>query len=184
MTYSLSSTITSLSSLVATQRPTTSLIDNTTTPPTITANVAKTAPDQVVAHGTLSSGAVLSVHLRGGTAALDNGFRWQVYGTEGELVVTGWAPLLHINVPGITWRVRLADAAGEVVLDEQVGSDPAGSGADEGGVGGAQPSVGRLYEAFALGKTGGYVDFAGGLERQKWSGALWESNKKGERVVL
>ncbi|MFJ9180858.1 Gfo/Idh/MocA family protein [Streptomyces sp. NPDC102360] len=45
-------------------------------------------PDQVVLGGVLASGAVASVHFRGGTSRGTN-FHWEINGTEGDLVVTG-----------------------------------------------------------------------------------------------
>ncbi|MCX3061170.1 Gfo/Idh/MocA family protein [Streptomyces beihaiensis] len=44
--------------------------------------------DQVVFGGTLASGAVVSVHYRGGMSRGTN-FHWEINGTEGDLVVNG-----------------------------------------------------------------------------------------------
>ncbi|MFE6892192.1 Gfo/Idh/MocA family protein [Streptomyces sp. NPDC057694] len=44
--------------------------------------------DQLVLGGVLSSGAVASVHYRGGMSRATN-FRWEIGGTDGDLVVTG-----------------------------------------------------------------------------------------------
>lgn len=44
--------------------------------------------DQIAVTGTLESGAVASVHFRGGTARSTN-FLWEINGTEGDLLVTG-----------------------------------------------------------------------------------------------
>ncbi|MFJ7076904.1 Gfo/Idh/MocA family protein [Streptomyces sp. NPDC098781] len=46
------------------------------------------AADQVVFGGVLSSGAVASVHYRGGISRGTN-FHWEINGTDGDLVVTG-----------------------------------------------------------------------------------------------
>ncbi|MEU9015830.1 Gfo/Idh/MocA family oxidoreductase [Streptomyces sp. NPDC048479] len=43
--------------------------------------------DQIAVTGTLESGAVASVHFRGGIAATN--FLWEINGTEGDLLVTG-----------------------------------------------------------------------------------------------
>ncbi|WP_306318570.1 MULTISPECIES: Gfo/Idh/MocA family protein [unclassified Streptomyces] len=45
-------------------------------------------PDQVAFGGVLASGAVASVHFRGGMSRGTN-FHWEINGTEGDLVVTG-----------------------------------------------------------------------------------------------
>ncbi|MBF6621151.1 MAG: Gfo/Idh/MocA family oxidoreductase [Patulibacter sp.] len=48
--------------------------------------VPMTAPDQIAVHGRLSSGAVASAHVRGGTSRGLN-FHWEINGTDGDLVV-------------------------------------------------------------------------------------------------
>jgi predicted dehydrogenase len=54
-----------------------------------------TSPDQVVASGRLTGGAVASVHYRGGQFRGVN-FHWEINGTEGDIVVT--APVGHIQL--------------------------------------------------------------------------------------
>jgi len=49
--------------------------------------ITVSAPDQVALIGTLASGAAASVFYRGGRSRGDN-FRWEINGTEGDLVVT------------------------------------------------------------------------------------------------
>jgi predicted dehydrogenase len=49
---------------------------------------AMTVHDQVAVTGRLASGAVASVHFRGGLSRGTN-FRWEINGTEGDLVITG-----------------------------------------------------------------------------------------------
>jgi predicted dehydrogenase len=49
--------------------------------------IAVTAPDQIAVTGTLASGAAASVFYRGGASRGDN-FRWEINGTEGDLVFT------------------------------------------------------------------------------------------------
>ena len=51
-----------------------------------------TAPDQVLASGRLPGGAVATFHYRGGMARATN-FRWEINGTEGDLLLT--APTGH-----------------------------------------------------------------------------------------
>jgi predicted dehydrogenase len=46
-----------------------------------------TAPDQIAVVGTLESGAAASVFYRGGASRGDN-FRWEINGTDGDLVLT------------------------------------------------------------------------------------------------
>jgi predicted dehydrogenase len=50
--------------------------------------VPMTAADQVAVTGTLAGGAVVSAHYRGGRSTGTN-FRWEILGTEGDIVVRG-----------------------------------------------------------------------------------------------
>ncbi len=61
--------------------------------------VPMTAPDQVVASGRLPGGAVVTFHYRGGMSRGTN-FRWEINGTEGDLVVT--APVGHPQLSPLT----------------------------------------------------------------------------------
>jgi predicted dehydrogenase len=47
-----------------------------------------TAPDQIAVSGVLESGAVASVHFRGGRSRATN-FHWEINGTDGDLLLTG-----------------------------------------------------------------------------------------------
>ena len=57
-------------------------------------NLRMTAPDQVAVAGRLVSGAVAVIHLQGGHHRGDN-FRWEINGTEGDLVVSGQSGFLQ-----------------------------------------------------------------------------------------
>lgn len=61
--------------------------------------VPVTAPDQISLIGTLDSGAAASVFYRGGTSRGDN-FRWEINGTDGDLVLT--APWGNLQVTDLT----------------------------------------------------------------------------------
>ena len=61
--------------------------------------VPMTAADQVVAVGRLPGGAVAAFHYRGGSARGTN-FRWEINGTEGDLVLT--APTGHPQLSPVT----------------------------------------------------------------------------------
>jgi predicted dehydrogenase len=52
--------------------------------------------DQIAVTGTLESGAVASVHFRGGIARSTN-FLWEINGTEGDLLVTGGSGHLQLG---------------------------------------------------------------------------------------
>ncbi|MFI2426248.1 Gfo/Idh/MocA family protein [Streptomyces sp. NPDC018955] len=61
--------------------------------------VPMTAADQVVASGRLPGGAVVTFHYRGGVSR-GTGFRWEINGTEGDLVLT--APVGHPQLSPLT----------------------------------------------------------------------------------
>lgn len=69
-----------LTAVVATRRPTVRTADG--------ADLPMTAPDQIAISGTLTGGAVASIHVRGGKPS-GLRFHWEITGTEGELVLTG-----------------------------------------------------------------------------------------------
>lgn len=60
-----------------------------------------TADDQVIVQGLLESGAVASLHFRGGRSAGTN-LHWEINGTEGDLVVTGGHG--HLQLSPVTLR--------------------------------------------------------------------------------
>ena len=62
----------------------------------------KSAPDQVMVQGTLSSGAAVSVHYRGGVCRGTN-LLWEINGTEGDIQVTaglGHAQMVQLSIKG------------------------------------------------------------------------------------
>lgn len=73
--------------------------------------VPVTAEDQVAVTGTLTSGAVASVHLRGGTSPGTN-LLWQIDGTEGTLVVTGGTGQIQFGA------MTVCGARGSAALEE------------------------------------------------------------------
>lgn len=59
--------------------------------------VRQTAEDQIAVTGTLESGAVASVHYRGGSSRGTN-LLWEINGTEGDLVVSGDSGHLQLGL--------------------------------------------------------------------------------------
>lgn len=41
--------------------------------------------------------------------------RWEIYGENVQIDVTGWMMILHIHIPGMPYKVRVTDTAGKVV---------------------------------------------------------------------
>lgn len=64
--------------------------------------LTSTTPDQIMVHGTLASGAAISIHYRGGLSRGTN-FLWEINGSEGDLQVTaasGHAQLAQLSIRG------------------------------------------------------------------------------------
>jgi predicted dehydrogenase len=87
-----------LSSVVANQRQLVKIVETGETIP-------MTAPDQVIISGVLQSGAVASVHLKGGFAN-GRGVLFEIHGTEGDLAIVPADPLqgTYIQVSELTVR--------------------------------------------------------------------------------
>jgi predicted dehydrogenase len=67
--------------------------------------IQMTSPDQVLISGVLQSGAVVSVHLKGGTTN-GTGFMFEIHGTEGDLAIVPIEPrqATYIQVSEFTMR--------------------------------------------------------------------------------
>jgi predicted dehydrogenase len=89
-----------LSSIVANQRQRVKIVETGET-------IQMTAPDQVIISGVLQSGAVASVHLKGGTSN-GTGFLFEIQGTEGALAIVPADPRQapYIQVSEFTRRAE------------------------------------------------------------------------------
>jgi predicted dehydrogenase len=87
-----------LASVVANQRQRVKIVETGET-------IQMTAPDQVLLRGVLQSGAVASVHLKGGTAN-GTGFLFEIHGTQGTLAIVPADPRqpTYIQVSEFTVR--------------------------------------------------------------------------------
>jgi predicted dehydrogenase len=97
---------TELSATTATRRKEIKLIDTGEI-------VASDVADQLALHGVLESGAVASVHFRGGLSRSDN-FKWEINGTEGDLVIRsggGHIQMLPMQLYGARGTEKLAEMA-------------------------------------------------------------------------
>src|SRR6202163_1481309 len=87
-----------LSSVVANQRQRVKIAETGETIP-------MTSPDQVLLSGVLQSGAVASVHIKGGTAN-GTGFLFEIHGTEGDLAIVPADPRQGTSVQISEFTVR------------------------------------------------------------------------------
>jgi predicted dehydrogenase len=100
-----------LSSVVANQREQIKIAETGDTIP-------MTAPDQVLISGVLQSGAVASIHLKGGTAN-GTGFLFEVHGTEGALAIVPADPHQETYIQVSEFTVRGA-RAGKPLADHSI----------------------------------------------------------------
>jgi predicted dehydrogenase len=91
-----------LSSVVANQRQTVKIVETGETIP-------MSSPDQVLLSGVLQSGAVASVHLKGGFAN-GTGFLFEIHGTEGDLAIVPADPRQPTYIQVSEFTVRGAQA--------------------------------------------------------------------------
>ncbi|KII85247.1 hypothetical protein PLICRDRAFT_178983 [Plicaturopsis crispa FD-325 SS-3] len=153
---------TSLSATAVTRHPTITVVDSGRTIPQTTA-------DHVAVQGILTSGALASVHFRGGGGFTGGGFAkkgsedffWEIEGERGVLVLKG--PSGHIQMV-------------EPVLYHN------GEKVDVGAYDPLAPTR-REYEEFAKGPGGEYVDFAHAVKRHAMIDAIERSVKEGKTTT-
>ena len=142
--------------------------------------IVKTAADQVVVIGTLTSGATASIHIREALAG-GTGFMWEINGTDGTLRITADAALPEIfplTVAGAQARNEPEELAVPTALTQKW---PALAGL----AGTPAFNVGRAYAAFAGDIDDGthtVPDFADAVRRHEVIAAIERSAASGERV--
>jgi predicted dehydrogenase len=145
----------------ATRRPQVALADSQGT-------VAMTAEDQIAVSGTLRGGAVLSVHLRGGTRS---GFSLIIDGTEGTLEVSAAS---HPHLVPVT--VRAGDA--ELTLPDGYDAFPHLAGTPAHSIAHAYAAI---RDDLSQGTTSA-PDFAHAVQRHRLLDAIQRSAATGQRV--
>jgi predicted dehydrogenase len=134
--------------------------------------------DQVVVSGELVTGVVVVAHYRGGSSRATN-FRWEINGTEGDLVVT--APSGHAQVAELTVRGARGDDVELRVLPV-----PAEYRSTPRDVASAAINVAEAYARFAQGTASGdqIPDFDEAVRLHRLLDAIERSAASGTRVVL
>jgi predicted dehydrogenase len=143
--------------------------------------IVKTAADQIAVVGTLTSGAIASIHVREAVAG-GTGFLWEINGSDGTLRITADAALPEIfplTVAGARGRGEPALLPIPAALTEKwpTLSHLAGAPAY---------NVGRAYAAFAADIERGthtVPDFADAVRRHEVLAAIETSAASGERVT-
>ncbi|PVI07496.1 NAD-P-binding protein [Periconia macrospinosa] len=168
--------IASFSSHLATVHPVVTLTTATGTP--TGATVPRTAPDQVMLHGTLSnpSHTIFSYHLRGGPAFSNSpstGLSWTLYGTKATILITG--PNSFLNIADATssgFKIEVFEH--ESGTTEEVVVDGGEWSSEEKGVPLFGRNVARLYEAFADGEKEAVLGWEEAVQRHEFVKSVYE----------
>jgi predicted dehydrogenase len=143
--------------------------------------IVKTAPDQIAVIGTLTSGAIASLHVREAVAG-GIGFLWEINGTDGTLRITADAALPEIfplTVAGTRGRGEPAELPVPTALTHKWPALASLEGAPA-------YNVARAYAAFAADVENGtrtVPDFADAVRRHEVIAAIELSAASGERVT-
>src|SRR5438876_173906 len=142
--------------------------------------IVKTAADQIAVIGTLTSGAIASIHVREAVAG-GTGFLWEINGTDGTLRITaeGAQPqIFPLTVAGARGGNEPAELAVPSALTQKWPTLAALEGAPA-------YNVGRAYAALAADIDNGthtVPDFADAVRRHELIAAIERSAASGERV--
>jgi predicted dehydrogenase len=142
--------------------------------------IVKTAPDQIAVIGTLTSGAIASIHIREAVAG-GTGFLWEINGTDGTLRITADAALPEIFPLTVAGRRGGGEPTELAVPAALTQKWPSLTGLE----GAPAYNVGRAYAAFAADVDNGthtVPDFADAVRRHEVITAIERSAASGERV--
>lgn len=133
------------------------------------AAITATAPDHVAIAATLESGAIASIFYRGGVSR-GNNLRWEINGSEGDLVLT--SPIGNLQVIAPMLEGGRGNEQGVQPLAIPASYDLAPSAPE-----GPAANVARLYAAFAEQQTGRRdakiaPDFAHAERLHRWLAAI------------
>lgn len=136
-----------------------------------TKTIPRTSHDQFLLQGSLSCGAVVSYHLRGGPAfGNEAGHIWRIYGSKGEVQVTG--PDSYLQIADDNVKIEVFEHESGKTETVEVDKD-AFSGEE-------YPlyarNIARLYEAFADGKgeDEGVLDWEAAVKRHAFVEEVYE----------
>lgn len=117
---------------LATRRPEVALSDTGGT-------AHATGPDQIALNGTLSNGAVVSIHYRGGFSRGTN-FLWEINGTKGDIVVSGGIGHLQFGLIKLQVATGEDKALRDLIVPDNYVTAPVAPG-------GMSYTVGHAYKA-------------------------------------
>ena len=164
----------SFNSIIEAKRPKVQLVDHAGK---FVKTIPRTSHDQILVQGHLVSGALISYHLRGGAAFGGNdGLIWRIYGETGEIEVTASGTYLQAGHPDML--IRLHDhSSGETTVitpnEDALSKLPLFS-----------QNIGRIYEAFADGKTSEYPDWSHAILRHKLVEEIYQREQDGVQETV
>lgn len=163
--------IRSVSATTATRRPSSIVIETEETLP-------MQVDDQVAFTADLQSGAVLATHYRGGVSRGTN-FRWEINGTDGDIVVTGPAGHLQMFDFELTGSHGSDEAMQPLPIPAKYRTVP-------GSLSGFAVNVGEVYSAYARNDAGPdrAADFADAVDNHRVVDAIERSARSGERTAV
>lgn len=131
--------------------------------------IPRTSHDQVLLQGSLSCGAPVSFHLRGGPAFNDKiGSIWHIYGSAGEIKITG--PDSYLQISDDNLNIEIFDHASKKTEVLSVEKDAFSE----------LPlfarNIARLYDAIADGKgiEDGVLDFETAVKRHQFIDEIYK----------
>lgn len=137
--------------------------------------------DSIAIQGVLESGITVSFTNVYTTEATPDNLEWIISGEEGSLKFTGASSFLAFSPPTL-YLYKPIEA--EEPRMKNVYKPAEGGTWQEVDVGTPTPAfggIGPVYEAFASGKEGAYVDFDEAVKRHKMVEAIYRSAEKGTR---
>lgn len=183
--------IESMSSMLDILRPEIGVFDPSDPDKKIKEVVKTDVPDIVLLQGRLESGAAITYRLDGGDPFPgEPGLRWRIVGEKGELLIT--APFALIDIVHAGTTIKLFESkVKQAVVGEPLEKITGGGEKNEpvdieipkddlSKVGGRAENVGRIYEAYADGKTDMYADWELGLKRHELIEQIFQQWHSGE----
>ncbi|KAI9834416.1 MAG: hypothetical protein M1819_003027 [Sarea resinae] len=141
----------------------------------VTETFTKTTHDQIALQGHFTSGALLSLYMRGGPIFKgEPALAWHIHGQTGEIKVSQSGPFLSMETPDLKVEVHDFETDRLEVIDWRSGVKDAVKDLQN-----PAQNVGRLYEAFADGNWEGYKDWQHALLRHKLIDEVFKSAEEG-----
>jgi predicted dehydrogenase len=164
------------SALWAIRYPKTQLINVDGSP---AGTISRETPDQVLVQGKISgSGAPLSVHLRGGKPFKGiPSLIWSIFGTKGEIRITGPSSSLGINTGAEKFELYDHEKDETEIVD-----CPFPDAVKDLSM--FAKCIGLDYEAFATGQTEYVVNFKDAVVRHKFIDEIWKSSETKRQSYL